>query len=367
MAEDIEEEFVEASQETSRSESCRTDKEVLDKLTWKIENRLALDYPLPSIPFMTPMINLDLETLAENYTGYDRVERLLFIAAHFPTFEIESLRLAALELHSNTLDTKRYEKVLLALQAAEHRHQLVPLSSLDLDFIQSATIKTQSIMKRLEEGYREAREGGIAESIRQALLELAEHCIYCGDFPKALDYYLRTRDFASKPSHKFLTCLHVAHTYWRLKRLDKALSYATKASKLESHIRDEKPILLKFHLLRSLLHLCAGEWNEVSKHLSNSQTFGLPPITYGLSIVDMSIYVNLCNLASLSRDELIAFGKEDCPGVKDMLRYSSEAREVTEAFLLMQPAKYLDLLNRLKVPNRPISDRHETKLDFFFR
>jgi tetratricopeptide (TPR) repeat protein len=349
MAEDIEEEFVEASQETSKFESCRTNKETVNKIPWSVENPLALDYPLPSTPFQTPMINLDLETLAENYAGYDRIERLLFIAAHFPPHEIESLRLAALELHSSSLDAGRYGKVLLALQEAEHRHQRSPSASLDLDFIQSATIKAQSIMKRLEEGYREAREGGIAESIRQALLELAEHCIYCGDFPKALDYYLRTRDFASKPSHKFLTCLHVAHTYWRLKRLDKAIIYATKASKLESHVRDEKPILLKFHLLRSLLHLCAGEWNEVSKHLSSAQTFGLPPTSCGLSISDMSTYANLCNLASLSRDELMIFGKDDSSNVKDMLRYSSEAREATKAFVLMRPAKYLDLLNRLKV------------------
>jgi COP9 signalosome complex subunit 1 len=194
-----------------------------------MEDPLSLEYTLPSTSFVVSEVNLDLETFTENYQGYDKVERLLFIAAHCPSLEVESLRLAAEELRYHTLDIKRYEKVLGALHEAEERHHISPKSSVDHEYFQSSATKVRTLTKRLEEGYREAREGGIAESIRQALLELAEHSVTCGEFQKALEYYLRTRDFAGKPSHHFSMCFHVACMYWRLKKLDQARLYIGKS------------------------------------------------------------------------------------------------------------------------------------------
>jgi hypothetical protein len=99
--------------------------------------------------------------------------------------------------------------------------------------------------------------------------------------------------------------------------------YIRKAAKLENHVKDEKGLLLKSYLLAGLLALWWRVAGGISAHLCFPDS-GIATNHVIFSFIDMSIYVNLCNMVSLLRDALITFDKEDRPVVKDMLHYSLE-------------------------------------------
>lgn len=75
--------------------------------------------------FFIESSTLDLDVYASNYTGLTKLNRLLFVAKHCPSLEIDALRIA-LNYVKQTFNVQLYQEIVKRMADACNRSELEP-------------------------------------------------------------------------------------------------------------------------------------------------------------------------------------------------------------------------------------------------
>jgi COP9 signalosome complex subunit 1 len=182
----------------------------------------------PPSDFTVEPPNFDLEGYANGYEGLAKVRRLMFVAKHCPSLQLDALRraLRTIELtHNMALYTEVRRRLFQATGDAKY--------SLDQEecttFILGTNKKAAITLERLDADLKNYRHNSIKESIRRGYDALGDHHLDCGDINNALKMYTRARDHCTSNKHVVQLCLNIIKVSVHLRNWQQVLNYYNKA------------------------------------------------------------------------------------------------------------------------------------------
>ncbi|GAM24105.1 hypothetical protein SAMD00019534_072800, partial [Acytostelium subglobosum LB1] len=255
----------------------------------------------------------DLENYINQYTGFTKIYRLLFIMD-------TSTELGGEALERVTKEIKCSPNLDLYAQLCSR----IPNSKPDTAWVESTHKKNQQQLERIEQELNAAKANMIKESIRVAHNELGDFYHNIGDFTNALKCYVRTRDYCATPKHILAMCFNIIRTGIDMNNYIHVVNYVTKAEQTPD--LDQTSIAK----LRSAIGL---------SNLENSK--------YMISPQDIAVYGGLCALATFDRSELKR-KVIDNTVFRNYLELVPEIRELINDFYNSKYSSCLNYLEKLK-------------------
>lgn len=250
----------------------------------------------------------DIDTYAARYVGYTKLRRLLFIAQHCKSRELDAYRLALDALtQPRSLNIQLYRKV-MGLVAG----RLGPAYSLDATWAEEIDKRAAMQKERLESDLQTSRTGMAKESIRLGYQDLGEFHYARGDLDNALKNFVRTRDYCSIARHNVEMCLNVIKVSVGLDSFAHVSTYVSKAEHATG-MNDPK-VRHKLKAAAGLAQLSQHNYDSAARKFLDCGPSGLTrgtpqdpgPASFAhvLAPEDVATYGGLCALASLDRPEL---------------------------------------------------------------
>ncbi|PIK39375.1 putative COP9 signalosome complex subunit 1 [Apostichopus japonicus] len=221
---------------------------------------------------------LDLEAHAVCYSGFAKINRLLFIAARCPALRVEALRMA-LNYTQTTYNTQAYQHIHSKLAEAVTSSSLLPdavagvvhnIPSLDTNWIETTNKKAALKLEKLDTDLKNYKANSIKESIRRGHDDLGDHYLDLGDLSNALKCYSRARDYCTSPKHIINMCLNVIKVSIHLKNWSHVLSYVTKAESspelTEKDSKDNMVIVTKLKCAAGVAELATKKYKPAAKY-----------------------------------------------------------------------------------------------------
>eukprot|EP01117_Protostelium_nocturnum_P003806 TRINITY_DN15067_c0_g1_i1.p1 TRINITY_DN15067_c0_g1~~TRINITY_DN15067_c0_g1_i1.p1 ORF type:complete len:444 (+),score=172.86 TRINITY_DN15067_c0_g1_i1:156-1487(+) len=293
-----------------------------------------------------PSFNVDISIddypmeVLNQYTGNAKIQRLLFIAQHSKSLELEALKLAHDELKAKSLNTSLYKNV-----CEKIGDRLGASYQLDQSWIDSTDKKAAHQQEKIEADLNGSRTNLIKEQIRIGHTELGDFWSSRGDIPQALKCYSRSRDYCTSPKNMLQMCLNVIRTSFETGNFATVFSYITKA--------EQTPDLTD-KVIQSQLRVCSGLANiDGRKFKPAARKFLETTIDLGNSFSDVlipqdvAVYGVLCALASYDRTELKKKVIDFAP-FKPFLEFSPTIREALNDFYSSRYASCLKHLEKIK-------------------
>jgi COP9 signalosome complex subunit 1 len=262
----------------------------------------------PPSDFTVEPPNFDLEGYANSYEGLAKVRRLLFVAKHCPSLQIDALR-RALRTVELTHNMTQYTDIRRRLYQATSDAKF----SLDQEecttFIMSTNKRAAITLERLDADLKNYRHNVIKESIRRGYDALGDHHLDCGDLNNALKMYTRARDHCTSNKHVVQLCLNIIKVSIHLKNWQQVLNYYSKAegtpemSSQSSSATVNQEIACRLKCSAGLAELENRKYKNAARlflqiHLDDCKCPDL------LSPHTVALYGGLCALASFDRQDL---------------------------------------------------------------
>ncbi|XP_028406609.1 COP9 signalosome complex subunit 1-like [Dendronephthya gigantea] len=295
--------------------------------------------------------SLELDYFSLNYAGLPKIKRLLFIAQHCPSLELDALRLAH-DSVKQTFNTKIYSQIITKLGEASSRAGEAENIQLDVNWVETTNKKAAVKLEHLDTDLKNHKANTIKESIRRGHDDLGDHHLDCGDLNNALKCYSRSRDYCSVPKHIVNMCWNVIKVSTLLNNWAHVLNFVNKA---ESSIelmgeQREKPTNLvmatKLKCAAGLAELALKKYKSAAKHFLQAQ---FDHLEHGelLSTHDVAVFGGLCALATFDRQELRTKVLSNS-SFKLFLELDPQIRDVLHKFYESQYASCLKILDDIK-------------------
>ena len=301
--------------------------------------------------FIVESTTLELDYFSLNFAGLSKLRRLLFIANHCPSLELDALKLA----HDNvkqTFNTKLYAQIVTRLGEASSRAGEAENVQLDANWIEATNKKAAIKFEHLDTDLKNHKSNTFKESIRRGHDDLGDHHLDCGDLNNALKCYSRSRDYCTIPKHVIHMCLNVIKVSALLKNWAHVLNFVNKAeSSLElMGEQREKPSNLvtstKLKCAAGLAELALKKYKSAAKHFLQAQ-FDHFEYKELISAHDVAVYGGLCALATVDRQELRTKVLSNS-SFKLFLELEPQIRDVLHKFYESQYASCLKILDDIK-------------------
>ncbi|KAG5513915.1 hypothetical protein PMAC_000537 [Pneumocystis sp. 'macacae'] len=237
----------------------------------------------------------DLNSYINNYKGYTRIERLIFISERCLPLSIEALELAIKLSQSETLNTVLYEKLVTLLQKKYLKNII-----LNTDWILETKNKAKSILQKLELALKNYKNNFIKESIRMGYNDLGDHYYVCRDLNNSLKFYSKALKYCTTSKHVMDILLNIIKIFLEQKNF---LNVQSQLSKIQN-ISLKNKINSKIQVIYGLVHLNLENYREAALTFcmfKNEENIEFNDI---ISINDVVIYAIICSLSSFSRSEL---------------------------------------------------------------
>ncbi|CAK9300018.1 unnamed protein product [Gordionus sp. m RMFG-2023] len=211
------------------------------------EEQSNVEISLNENPLIIEDSHLDLEMYTSYYRGIARLQRLLYVADHCKSLELEALKMIVEYIMGSGADTtlylqcyERIAKCLLtefgnANQSGMREYQEnilyqnAGIPPLDREWVENVSKKAALKLEKLDTDLKNYKNNFIKESIRRGHYDLGEHYLVCGDLNNALKCFCRPRDYCTTPKHIVTTCLNVMRVSIYLRNWNHVLNYAIRA------------------------------------------------------------------------------------------------------------------------------------------
>ncbi|XP_065659701.1 COP9 signalosome complex subunit 1 isoform X4 [Hydra vulgaris] len=311
--------------------------------------------------FIVENPSLDLDSYASCYVGLAKLQRLIFIAKHCPSYAVDSLRTAASTVKT-THYTDMYRDIMLKLnEAMSHDHSDSRKHfELDGQWIETTNKKAQIKFDKLDQDLKTYKNNSIKESIRRGHDDLGDHCLDCGDLSNALKSYSRARDYSTCAQHTINMCLNVIKVSILMQNWAHVQTFVRKAeaipelfecptatnANIEKQKKANAVVIAKLKVALGLAELSQKQYKSAAcsflgvsfDHLDFSEI---------ISAQDVAIYGGLCALATFDREELHKRVLSSS-SFKQFLELQPQLREVLLKFYSSKYATCLDLLDKMR-------------------
>ncbi|XP_076809107.1 COP9 signalosome complex subunit 1-like isoform X2 [Clavelina lepadiformis] len=311
--------------------------------------------------FIVEHPTLDLDTYASSYTGFMRIERLMYVAAHAPSLRVDALRMATTYV-KKTLNVAYYQevhnKLIEAIRSSDPNLPDVAgavnqLPSLDSHWMEHTSKHAGTLLEKLDIDLKNYKSNSIKESIRRGFDDLGSHYLNMGDLNNALKCYSRARDYCMSPKHLVNMCLNVIKVCVYLGNWSHVLTYVNKAEATGEFAEKEKEghnqhIITKLKCAAGLAQLATGKYKPAAKNFLQAMVdhCDFPEL---LSPNNVAVYGGLCALATFTRQELQTH-VINSSSFKLLLELEPTIREIVFAFYKSQYGRCLTLLEETR-PN----------------
>ncbi|CAG0889599.1 unnamed protein product [Darwinula stevensoni] len=276
----------------------------------------------------------DLESYASQYSGFAKLNRLLYVADHCPPLRVEALKLAVTHIQT-TYNVNLYQIIHRKLLEASGRlpgggnsapngpgsvpdvasqdmgHNIPPYDS---QWAETRSKKAALKLEKLDTDLKNYKTNSIKESIRRGHDDLGDHYLDIGDLNNALKCYIRARDYCTSGKHLIHMCLNVIKVSVYLQNWSNVLSYVSKAEATPDLVEAKKQqishskngnakTITRLKCAAGLAELATKKYKSAARHflMANVDHCDFPDL---MSPSNVAIYGGLCALASFDRHEL---------------------------------------------------------------
>ncbi|KAL5292581.1 GPS1 family protein [Megaselia abdita] len=310
--------------------------------------------------------SIDLEALANSYTGLAKLFRLIFISDVCPSLRIEALKMA-LNYVMGTFNVPLYQhihKKLADIQANAAGNQMLPdiaavsanvtptdIPPFDPIWVETKNKKAAVKLEKLDSDLKNYKSNSIKESIRCGHDDLGDHYLNCGDLTNALKCYSRARDYCTSGKHVVNMCLNVIKVSIYLQNWAHVISYVSKAESTpefsEGHSKDvNNTIVTRLKCAAGLAELATKKYKAAAKNflLANFDHCDFPEM---ISPSNVCVYGGLCALATFDRQELQK-NVISSSSFKQFLELEPQLRDIIFKFYESKYDSCLVLLDEIK-------------------
>lgn len=306
--------------------------------------------------------SLDLDAYAAMYLDTIKIQRLMFIAKHCPSYAPDALRICANVIKS-TFNTEKYKEIISRLQDAISQSEgngMAPgqVPEIDSHWVEMTDKKAAMRFDRLDLDLKTYRNNSIKESIRRGHDDLGDHFLDCGNFVDALKCYSRARDYCICAAHIVNMCLNVinvsifsrnwVHVQTYIAKVESVPDFFETASMSmnEKQKQYSAGILAKLKCASGLAELSQKHYKEAARHFLQV-SFDNLDYSKVLAPSDIAIYGGICALATFDRQELHKKVLSSS-SFKQFLELQPELRDIIVKFYASQYATCLNLLTKIK-------------------
>ncbi|EGG21802.1 COP9 signalosome complex subunit 1 [Cavenderia fasciculata] len=288
----------------------------------------------------------DLDAYINQYTGYTKIQRLLFIADVSKEFEKVATDLAQKEI-KKTPNVELYGNLCT-------KNNLV---TYDTQWVESTIKKNASQIEKLEQDLNTAKSNMVKDAIRVCVEsftyliyllahnELGDFYYHSGDFANALKCYIRTRDYCTASKQVLTMCFNIIRVGVDMSNYIHVINYITKAEQTP----DLSPqSTAKLRAAMGLSSLENAKYSQAAKKFIEAPFDISGNLSDMISPQDIAIYGGLCALASFDRSELKR-KVIDNSVFRNYLELVPEIRELINDFYNSKYSSCLNYLDKLKV------------------
>jgi COP9 signalosome complex subunit 1 len=295
-------------------------------------------------------MNIDLDVYSQQYEGHAKIDRLLFVAKHSTSLQIDAYKLALEEIEKS-FDIEKYQSTVSKLnQLLEQQNS--NLVDMDLMWISQRSQSISEERQRLEQELASYKSNFIKESVRMGQTELGEHYYRAGELTSALKCFVNTRDYLTSPLHIVDMACRVIEVSMESGELQNIPTYLFKAKQVPSLPEPQK---VKLESISAMLHLFQGNYKATATSFCQIPFASSENCWKYLSQRDIAVYGGLCVLASFDRSEIKTNVMEN-PNFKQYLELEPQIREMIRAFYNSKFKQCFEIWNSL---------RHEFMVDMF--
>jgi len=315
--------------------------------------------------FIVDNPTLDLDAYASNYKGIAKLQRLLYVAKHCPTYANDVLRMCAGAVKS-THNVDMYREIMTRLTETFNQEDGgagAPGQQPDVDnhWLETTTKRAIQKLDKLDQDLKTYKNNSIKESIRRGHDDLGDHYLDCGDFSNALKCYSRARDYCICAQHIVNMCMNVINVSLYMQNWPHVQTYVHKAESVPDLIventtaaaattdkqkKSNQEILAKLKCASGLAELAQKQYKAAAR-LFLQVSFDHLDYCEILSAHDVAIYGGICALASFDRDELQKKVLSSS-AFKQFLELQPQLRDILHKFYASQYATCLNLLEQMK-------------------
>ncbi|XP_077864097.1 COP9 signalosome complex subunit 1-like [Saccoglossus kowalevskii] len=304
---------------------------------------------------------MDLEAYAAQYSGLAKINRLLFIAVHCPSFRIEALKMS-LSYSQSTYNTQMYQHIHRKLQEASASSSALPdaiaglvhsIPALDTQWVETTNKKAAMKLEKLDTDLKNYKGNSIKESIRRGHDDLGDHYLDQGDLSNALKCFSRARDYCTSSRHVVNMCLNVIKVSVHLQNWSHVLSYVNKAEATpeisevrQRDMKDNLYVVTKLKCAAGLAELATKKYKAAAKYFLQA-SFDHCDFPDLLSPNNAAMYGGLCALASFDRQELQK-NVISSSSFKLFLELEPQLRDIIFKFYESKYASCLKMLDEVK-------------------
>ena len=199
----------------------------------------------------------------------------------------------------------------------------------DKGWVDETERKNHQQFERLEADFSAAKASMIKESVRVAYNDLGHHHCEVGNLQKALQAYMRTRDYISMPRQTEEMILNICTVALDLKQHNMLANYLSKSAEegaSTSLVKD------KMKALSGLYCLSQGDFAGAARRFASIGSNIVGNFGDVLAGEDVAMGAVICGIAGLERPELRALVL-DSPSFKAVLDLVPPLRDLLEHFL----------------------------------
>lgn len=294
---------------------------------------------------------IDIEVYAQNFSGWNKIVRLIFIADHSSTLKIEALKIVLNYVKEHTYNTTLYSKVYSNLHQTLEKQGEKNIESIigpiDQQWIDQRSKRATAKLEKLDNDLKNFKSNSIKESIRRGHDDLGDHYLDMGDLNNALKCYIRSRDYCTNSKHILNMCLNVIKISIYLKNWSFVSSYVLKAESNQDY-QPTSQTGSRLNCASGLANLANSKYGQAARNFlqCNFDHFTNDANEF-LSVNNVATYGALCALASFTREQLYRLVITS-PTFKLFMETEPQLREALLKFYESKYANCLSILDDLK-------------------
>ncbi|EPB84329.1 hypothetical protein HMPREF1544_08924 [Mucor circinelloides 1006PhL] len=300
----------------------------------------------------------DFETYINNYEGYSRISRSLYIAKHCQGLAIEAYKTAIQDIQQNTRNTAKYTHAVECLNEVL-RSKGQPTVPIDQDWINRVQRENKSLADSLESELKSAKMNLAKEDIRMCHIKLGDYFYKKGDLPSAMKNYVRTRDYCMTSQNVLDMCFSTIKVYLDDCNYSHVVQTYISRAECTPNMPDKTNTMSKLKCCQALSLLGRSEYpsryRSVASALLEVSFDAVSSFNDIMSANDVAIYGGLCALVFYDRRQLQTQVLNNT-NFKNFLVLEPTLLELIECFYKSKYATCFDLLEKY---------RHILKLDMY--
>ncbi|KAI9272433.1 26S proteasome subunit RPN7-domain-containing protein [Sporodiniella umbellata] len=294
--------------------------------------------------------SFDFESYINNYGGFSRISRALFIAKKCDTLSIEAYRFAIKEIKQTTFNVKKYKSSMMALNVELEKKGKAP-EPLDQDWINNTTSASKAALDLLENELKTAKSKLYREDMRKCYIRLGEHYHKCGDSPSAIKNLTRSRDYCTNSQQTIEMCFNTIKVYADNNNFTHVVQTCIARADAIPNTPHSPATATRLKCYQALTSLAIPDTNK--KFQSMAKILIDIPFEFALtcndilSPNDIAIYGGLSALSSFDRQE-ISTNLLNNSNFKNFLGLEPLVYELVESFYRSKYSRCFEILSEYK-------------------